>query len=257
MKVELSNLPARLRLPLMDMLKSLVGREMQGRTLDSGIPGQVVRMQLGGQTIRALLQGRGVQEGQTLNFRVEQKDGQFFLKLLGKGELDPAAESNSALRDFVMKLGTERLQFFQSLDALMKYWKQKNQSRPGQDRDVQTESGPTKEGTQGTQSQSAVVASATGDSESEEWTALASVDGPAFWAMTASLPDHPTALFVFYADTAEYLSVRLLVVQPDDDARADLQNLVDQYSDPSIQDITLLSRFPDPSFFQTGQLWEA
>ncbi|HBS06102.1 MAG TPA: hypothetical protein DEA96_14135 [Leptospiraceae bacterium] len=255
MKVELNSLPARLRLPLMDMLQSMVGREMQGRALDSGIPGQVVRLHLGGQTIRALLQGRGVQEGQNLFFRIEKEGGQFFLKLLGKAEMDSAAD-NPALREFIMRLGTEKLQFFHSLTDLFKYWKHRSQSKESSETGLKEADAEGRALTGETGEKVTGAIQENGDSR--EFTALASMkDSPAFWAMTAAMPGETHSLFVFYADSPEFNAIRLLVVQPEDSAREQLSEWLAGYQEPTIQSITVLSRFPDPSFFQVGQLWEA
>ncbi|MBI41526.1 MAG: hypothetical protein CMF59_18180 [Leptospiraceae bacterium] len=254
MKVELNSLPARLRLPLMDMLQSMIGREMQGRAMDSGMPGQVVRLHLGGQTIRALLQGRGVQEGQNLFFRVEKEGGQFFLKLLGRADVDSAAE-NPALREFIMRLGTDKVQFFHSLTELFKFWKHRGQAKDSGEAALK-ETGQNPGDVPGSFHSEAVQQQRKSE-EREEVTALASNESPAFWAMTASIPAEYTSLFIFYSDSADFSSVRLLIVQPEESARQQLQDWLEGFQDSSIQSISVLSRFPDPSFFQVGQLWEA
>ncbi|MBU44447.1 MAG: hypothetical protein CMN76_14595 [Spirochaetaceae bacterium] len=256
MKVELANLPARLRLPLTDMLQSMVGREVQGKALDSGIPGQVIRLHLGGQMLKALLQVRGVQEGQNLFFRVEKQDGQFFLKLLNQQDLDVSRESSAALRDFVMKLGPEKLQFFHSLTELFKYWR-RSKTEANLDRsEVPTDKGAPMTGASATGDSALEVDP--GENSKQEATALSSgPSSPAFWAMTASLGNHQESLFVFYSDSADFQTIRLLIVQPEETARQELLGLVHGFRDPSIAEIAVLSRFPDPSFFSAGQLWQA
>lgn len=256
MKVELCRLPDRLRLPLVDMLQSMVGREVSGRALQSGIPGQVVKLQLGSQTLKALLQARGVQEGQMLHFRVEKESGQFFLRLIQGTESDVAMQ-NRALREFVLSLASGKLQFFQSAVELLRYWKNARKEEPEPSGTAQRLPADTQSGTTGPLATEAVDPQAKDQPDQEESAALSLENGPFFLAMTHCLPAREPALFVFYSSQKDFQSVRLLIVQPNESERRQLERSVQDFRDDSLVEITVLDRFPDPSFFGAGQLWQA
>ncbi|MCB1140123.1 MAG: hypothetical protein KDK23_15285 [Leptospiraceae bacterium] len=253
MKVELAKLPARLRLPLAEMLQSMVGREVNGQALDSGLPGQVVRLKLGGQILKALLQARGVQEGQSLMFRVEKEGSQFFLKLLEVAAGDPALRESSGLKDFLFRLGASQLEFFHSLSELLNHWKRlrdEGNSKPGDipsdPKNVATDANPN-----------AKDQLHNDTSEESEQTGFLSLQGPYFLALTHSLPEQGPSLFVFYSRSPDFDKAGLLVVQPDASQRMSLQQMLETFQDDSLQSVLIMDRFPDPGFFGTGQLWQA
>ena len=253
MKVELAKLPARLRLPLTEMLQSMVGREVNGQALDSGLPGQVVRLKLGGQILKALLQARGVQEGQSLMFRVEKEGSQFFLKLLDVAAGDPALRENASLKDFLFRLGPSRLEFFQSVSELIKHWKKFREESGRNLADVSPES-------RNMTAEADISGTDRVDNDTSaegEQASFLSLQGPYFLALTHSLPEQAPSLFVFYSKSADFDKPGLLVVQPDAENRMSLQRMFQTFQDDSLQSIVVMDRFPDPAFFGTGQLWQA
>ena len=266
MIVQLNKLPASLQAPLRSFLSAMIGRDVQGVALKSGLPGDIIPLRIGGQMLRAMLQARGVQEGQNLHFRVEDREGQFILRLLDKAA---GPELNGPLKAFLARLGPERLQFFHSLTELIQAWKEESRAhsersqRSGRSQGTGPNEGPGAPGQDSSLPADAVHGQA-GQQEREESSKEESQGGfgslqrsPYFFGIVPTVPDIGPTLFVFYSDQPEFQFFRLLLVQPDASARKDLERIFAGVEVPGLQEVQILDRFPDMSFFQTGQLWEA